>query len=69
MDGDITVTFQHLKGACKEARGNFLRDCSDRTRNYGLKLKEGEFRLHIWKKVFYYEGDEISKQVAQRIWG
>lgn len=66
MGGDITVTLQYLKGACKEARGNFPRGCSDR--NNGLKLEEGEFKLHI-QKFSYYEGDELPTQVAQRIWG
>lgn len=38
--------FQYLKGACKEAgEGVFVRNCNNRTRSNGFKLKEGKFRL------------------------
>lgn len=30
----------------------FTRACSGRTRGNGFKLKEGRFRLEIWKKSF-----------------
>lgn len=40
-------------GVYNEAReGLFIRDCSDRTRGNGYKLKEGKFNLDIWKKDF-----------------
>ena len=39
--GDLTVAFQYLKGACREAGKGFLvRGCSDRTSSYGFQLKK-----------------------------
>lgn len=53
MHGDLIATFQHLKGAYKEAgEGFFIRHCSDRIRSKRLKLKEEKFRLDIRKKFF-----------------
>ena len=50
---DLIAAFQYLKGAYKDAgEGLFIRDCSDRTRNNGLKHKEGKFRLDIRRKFF-----------------
>ncbi|GAB0185713.1 hypothetical protein GRJ2_001036600 [Grus japonensis] len=43
--GDLIVAFQYLKGAYRKAgEGLFIRECSDRTRGNGFKLKEGRFR-------------------------
>ncbi|GAB0210070.1 hypothetical protein GRJ2_003472800 [Grus japonensis] len=40
--GDLIAAFQYLKGAYRKAgEGLFIRECSDRTRGNGLKLKEG----------------------------
>ncbi|GAB0208951.1 hypothetical protein GRJ2_003360800 [Grus japonensis] len=45
LRGDLIVAFQYLKGAYrKDGEGLFIRECSDRTRGNGFKLKEGRFR-------------------------
>lgn len=43
--------FQYLKGAYRgDVEGLFIRVCKDRTS--GFQLKEGRFRLLVWKKFF-----------------
>ncbi|GAB0186321.1 hypothetical protein GRJ2_001097400 [Grus japonensis] len=65
--GDIIAAFQYLKGASKKAgEGLFIRECSDRTRGDGFKLKEGRFRLDIRKKFFTVRVGEVLEQVAQK---
>ncbi|GAB0179583.1 mitochondrial enolase superfamily member 1 [Grus japonensis] len=53
LRGDLIVAFQYLKRAYrKDGEGLFMRECSDRTRGNGFKLKEGRFRLDVRKKFF-----------------
>ncbi|GAB0208541.1 mitochondrial enolase superfamily member 1 [Grus japonensis] len=53
LQGDLIAAFQYLKGAYrKDGEGPFIRECSDRTRGNGFKLKEGRFRLDVRKKFF-----------------
>ncbi|GAB0206583.1 mitochondrial enolase superfamily member 1 [Grus japonensis] len=53
LRGDLIAAFQHLKGAYrKDGEGLFIRECSDRTRGNGFKLKEHKFRLDVRKKFF-----------------
>ncbi|GAB0189066.1 mitochondrial enolase superfamily member 1 [Grus japonensis] len=53
LQGDLTAAFQYLKGAYRQdGEGLFIRECSDRTRGNGFKMKEGRFRLDVRKKFF-----------------
>jgi len=48
LQGHLLEAFQYLKRACKkDGEEHFTRACSDRTRNYGFKLKKGIFRLAV----------------------
>ncbi|GAB0184701.1 hypothetical protein GRJ2_000935400 [Grus japonensis] len=51
--GDLTATFQYLKGAYgKAGEGLVTRTWSDRTGGNGFKLKDCRFKLDIRKKFF-----------------
>jgi len=48
---DPIAAFSYLKGAYrKDGEEVFIRQCGDRTRENGFKLKESSFRLDIRKK-------------------
>uniref|UniRef100_A0A8B9F6M4 Reverse transcriptase domain-containing protein n=1 Tax=Amazona collaria TaxID=241587 RepID=A0A8B9F6M4_9PSIT len=52
LHGDLIAAFQYLKGAYRDAgEGLFIRDCGERTRGNGFKLKQGRFRLDLRKKL------------------
>ena len=47
------MAFQYLKGVYrKDGEGLFIRECSDRMRANGFKMKEGRYRLYFRKKFF-----------------
>ncbi|KFQ04547.1 hypothetical protein N330_09858, partial [Leptosomus discolor] len=53
LQGDLIAAFQCLKGAYrKSGEGLFTRECSDRKRGNGFRLKEDGFRLDVRKKFF-----------------
>jgi len=59
------VAIQYLKvGFKKEEDGLFSTFCCDRTRQNGIKLKEGRLRLDI--RRFYNKDSEALAEVAQR---
>ncbi|PKU37922.1 hypothetical protein llap_11779 [Limosa lapponica baueri] len=53
LRGDLITAFQYLKGAYRRDGGGLcIRECSDRMKGNGFKLKEGRFRLDMRKKFF-----------------
>lgn len=53
LRGHLIVTFQYLKGIYRKAGdGLFVRECGDKMRGDGSKLKKGRFRSAIRKKFY-----------------
>ena len=53
LQGDLIAAFQYLKETYREdGEGLFIRECRDRMRGNGFKLKEGRFGLDNGKKFF-----------------
>ena len=51
LQGDLVAAFQYFKGAHrKDGERLFIRECRDRMRGNGFKLKEGRFKLDTRKK-------------------
>ena len=73
LQRDLIAASQYLKGAYrKNGEGHFIRDCSDRTRGNGFKLKEGRFKLDIRKKFFMMRvvrhGDRLPHYCCGLLW-
>jgi len=60
--GHSCESFQHLKWAyTNTGEGLFIREYSNSTRDNGLELQEGGFRLDIRKKFFTEDGEAVAQ--------
>ncbi|PKU46592.1 hypothetical protein llap_3083 [Limosa lapponica baueri] len=50
--GDLIAAFLDLKGVYRRVEEPFIRECSDKVRSNGFKLKDSRFRLDTRKKFF-----------------
>lgn len=72
---DVRVASQYLKGAYREAGGDFSLETIDVTERSGFKLKEEKFRkeilknYNIMKEIIYCKSGESREHVAQRSCG
>ena len=66
--GDLTVSFQYLKGAYKQEGAQlFTPSECDRTKVNGFKLRGR--KLRCLEEIFYSQGCEVLEQIApERLW-
>ena len=68
LQGDLIAAFQYLKGATEKMGRGFIRECNDRMRGNGFKLKEVRFRLDIRKKFFTVREVRQWNGLPERLW-
>jgi len=69
LQGDLIAAFQYLKEVYrKSGKEVFVRECKDRTRHNGFKLKEGRFRLDIRKKLFTLRMLRHRRGCPEKLW-
>ena len=70
LQGPFLTFFQYRKVAYKkDGERLFTKNCTNRTRHSGFKLKKGRLNFDIGKTCFYNKPGETLEQVAQRSCG